>query len=230
METIDPELAAALSTLLEGERAGAEMEVALASGATEFMEREALAGMGYDDLDACSALHEYLDRRQSPVSWRIHAAVYSVLNEVRYDDRLRAFAAHQRAVGEHASSLLSDGLDANLSSILAAIRDTHERHVQWSEKRADDFAATRLLDFRTPEGRVLLRRPVGAAPATDLSPADSFPSAPTVSLDDELTPYASGEDHAPRPTPSDPEESDNGAAQTPGEDTAGDPLPDTTLE
>jgi hypothetical protein len=230
MATIEPELAAALNTLLEGERASVEMEVALASGATEFMERETLTVMGCDDLSACCALHEYLERREAPVSWRTHAAVYSVLNEVRYDDRLRAFAAHQRAVGEHAESLIGEGQEADLIAILDAIRQAHSQHILWSEKRADEFAATRQLDYRTPAGRVLLRRPVGGAPEAELASTESFPNASTTVQDGDMLPYPPGEEHATRPMSHYPEVPGTGSTQTIGGDEADERLPGTTLE
>jgi hypothetical protein len=230
MATIEPELATALNTLLEGERASVEMEVALASGATEFMEREALTAMGTDDLDACCALHEYLERREAPVSWRTHAAVYSVLNEVRYDDRLRAFAAHQRAVAEHAESLLGEDQDADLSAFLNAIRESHAQHILWSEKRADEFAATRQLDYRTPAGRVLLRRPVGGALNTELASSESFPGAPAAEHDGDMPRYPPEEDRAPRPLPRYPEVPDTSVTQAGGDEDPHERLPDTTLE
>jgi hypothetical protein len=188
METIAPEFAAALNTLLEGERASVEMEVGLASGATEYQEREALTAMGIDDLDACCALHEYLERHETPVSWRIHAAVYAVLNEVRYDDRLRAFAAHQQATGNHADELVkADEPRDDLRDILSSVRDAHVRHMLWAEQRADEFAATRLLDFRTPAGRALLRRPVGAGIGDEI--ASETPSEPQEGYGGEPPPY-----------------------------------------
>jgi hypothetical protein len=167
MMTIEAELAAAFNALLEDERASAEMEVALASGATEYMEREALTVMGSEDLDACCRLHEHLDRLSHSVSRRINGIVFSVLNEVRYDDRLRAFATHQREVGAEVEALLAKELDPELREILSQIRDAHVRHVIWCEDRANEFAATRLIDFRTPAGRASIRRPVGV-PEADL--------------------------------------------------------------
>jgi hypothetical protein len=223
MATIAPELAGALNTLLEGERASVEMEVALASGATEYTEREALTAMGLEDLEACIRLREYLERQQVPVSWRIHAAVYTVLNEVRYDDRLRAFANHQRATGEHAESLLD--VDGDLRAILLAIRDTHVRHIVWCGQRADEFAGTRQLDYRSPAGRALLRRPVGGTPGGDGSVEDSFPD-----VSGEVPPYPPGEEHARRPMPRYPEVPGTGATEALGDEEAGEQLPDTTLE
>lgn len=163
MAMIESVLANALNALLEEERASVEMEVALASGATEYMERLALAAMGSDDLDACCELHTHLDRLEVMISRRIHGAVYSVLSEERYDARLRAFAHHQRMVGAHAEALLEADLDHGLRRILTEIRDAHVRHSLWCEDRATEFAATRTIDFRTPAGRAILRRPVGGA-------------------------------------------------------------------
>ena len=105
MAMIESALANALNALLEEERASVEMEVALASGATDYMERQALTAMGGDDLDACCDLHAHLDQLEVMISRRIHGAVYIVLSEERYDARLRAFAYHQRMVGAHGSSM-----------------------------------------------------------------------------------------------------------------------------
>ncbi len=84
MESIMPELAAALNTLLEGERASVEMEVALASGATEYTEREALTAMGTRDLEACAALREYLERQGAAreLAHPRQARIHQVLSEV----------------------------------------------------------------------------------------------------------------------------------------------------
>lgn len=227
METIAPELAAALNTLIEGERASVEMEVGLASGATEYLEREALTSMGIDDLDACCALHEYLDRHQAPVSWRTHAAVYDVLNEVRYDDRLRAFAAHQRATGKHAGSLVEgDDQEADLRGILSTIRDAHARHTLWVEQRADEFAATRLLDFRTPAGRAMLRRPVGAGLGDDSGlpgdPRDEFSAVPP--------PYPPNGGSAAHPLARSSAAPDTGAARARDDAQTDETLPETAQE
>ncbi|HEX6121637.1 MAG TPA: hypothetical protein VFY89_00680 [Ktedonobacterales bacterium] len=176
MAMIESALANALNALLEEERASVEMEVALASGATQYLERQALAAMGGDDLDACCELHVHLERLGVMISRRIHGAVYIVLNEERYDARLRAFAHHQRMVGAHAEALLeAGGLDRELRRILTELRDAHVRHSLWCEGRADEFAATRAIDFRTPAGRAMLRRPVGGAPPGAL--ADAPPEA-----------------------------------------------------
>lgn len=144
------ELVEALNMLLEDERASVEMEVALASGATEYMERDALATMGMEDIHFCALLRDEMERAGLPVTPQINGVVFQVIDAERYDDRLRAFARHQRSVAERATELQESNLDGALREALEDITATHERHTQWIERRADDFAATRTLEFGGP--------------------------------------------------------------------------------
>ena len=58
----EQELDEALTALLEAERASVEVEVALASAASEYNERAAFTAMGAEDIEACCALRERLQR------------------------------------------------------------------------------------------------------------------------------------------------------------------------
>lgn len=147
------ELVEALNMLLEDERASVEMEVALASGATEYSEREALSVMGVEDIHFCEQLRVEMERAGLPVTPQINGIVFQVIGAERYDDRLRAFAHHQQVVAEHAKELQESNLDGALREALEGITTTHERHTQWTEQRAGAFAATRTLEFG-PTGRM----------------------------------------------------------------------------
>lgn len=141
------ELIEALNMLLEDERASVEMEVALASGATEYGEREMLTSMGSEDIHFCEQLRTEMELAGLPVSPQINGIVFQVIGAERYDDRLRAFAHHQRVVADHARELQESNLEGALREALEGITETHTRHTEWTERRAADFAATRLLDF-----------------------------------------------------------------------------------
>ncbi len=141
------ELIEALNMLLEDERASVEMEVALASGATEYGEREMLTHMGSEDIHFCEQLRTEMELEGLPVSPQINGVVFQVIGAERYDDRLRAFAHHQRVVADHARELQESNLEGALREALEGIAETHMRHTEWTERRAADFAATRLLDF-----------------------------------------------------------------------------------
>jgi len=141
------ELVEALNMLLEDERASVEMEVALASGATEYGEREALAAMGAQDIRFCEQLREEMERAGLVVTQQINGVVFQVIGAERYDDRLRAFAHHQRVVAERARELQESNLEGALRDALEGISLAHDRDTQWSEQRANEFAATRSLEF-----------------------------------------------------------------------------------
>ena len=148
MAEFDAKTVDALNTLLEDERASVEMEVALASGASEYAERETLVAMGADDIGFCVALHEQLDRAGAPVTRRINGVVFQALGAERYDDRLLVFARHQLLVNERYRDLTTRDLDDETHDLLQAITATHDRQIDWLERRAQAFAATRQFDFR----------------------------------------------------------------------------------
>jgi hypothetical protein len=154
MGTLNPEIVDALNMLLEDVRASVEIEVALSNGATEFLEREALSQMGVEDTLIAFLLRDWLDALNLPVTRRINGIVLQALDLTRYDDRLQLFVHHQLASCEHAIHLLEDGevngVDGDGQAILRALADAHTRHAAWCEQRAQEFAETRLLDFRRP--------------------------------------------------------------------------------
>lgn len=147
------ELIEALNMLLEDERASVEIEVALASGATEYRERDALTTMGKEDIRFCEQLRTEMELAGLPVSPQINGIVFQVVGAERYDDRLRAFAHHQRMVAENARELQESNLEGALRDALEGITVAHTRHMEWTERRANDFAATRTLEFG-PTGRI----------------------------------------------------------------------------
>ncbi len=139
----------ALTALLEAERASVEVEVALASAASEYQERAAFTTMGAEDIEACCALRERLQRDEDDVSHYISRVVFDILGCDHYDDRLRAFAIHQREIGHRATEILAT-LDAasGAQHLLREIAEAHVRHALWAERRAEEFAETRLLEFK----------------------------------------------------------------------------------
>lgn len=141
------ELVEALNMLLEDERASVEMEVALASGATEYGEREMLAGMGAEDIRFCVQLREEMEQAGLPVTPQINGVVFEVVGSERYDDRLRAFGHHQRVVADRARELQESNLEGGLREALDGISISHDLHAAWVERHAADFAATRTLEF-----------------------------------------------------------------------------------
>lgn len=188
------ELIEALNMLLEDERASVEMEVALASGATEYGERETLAGMGSEDIHFCEQLRTEMELAGLPVSPQINGIVFQVIGAERYDDRLRAFAHHQRTVADHARELQESNLEGALRDALEGITLTHTRHTEWTERRASEFAATRLLDFSGVRSQPAIQED---APSADEAPADQVfatvtdtlpPSEPPADMSDERSP------------------------------------------
>jgi hypothetical protein len=143
------ELDAALTALLEAERASVEVEVALASAASEYQERAAFTAMGAEDIEACCALRERLQRDEDEVSHYISRVVFDILECEHYDDRLRAFAIHQREIGRRATEILQTlDSESGLRRLLHEIVEAHVRHAIWAEQRAEEFAETRLLEFK----------------------------------------------------------------------------------
>lgn len=150
MALLDPEALDTLNALLEDTRASVEIEIALANGATERRERETLTAMGGEEVLACCALRERLTLAGAPVTWRISGIAYQILNAERYDERLRAFAHHQAAICERAQAVLAAVTDQSTHRLLQDLYDSHVRSALWAEERANQFAATRLLDFTVP--------------------------------------------------------------------------------
>lgn len=147
-----PETIDLLNALLEDQRASVEIEVALASDATEYGEREALEAMGGEDIAICCALRERMSALGLDVTHRINGVVFQVLGMERYDERLRAFANHQRLVLQRARMVDADTLDRELRQCVEAIIEAHPRHALWCDDRATEFAATREINFQISTG------------------------------------------------------------------------------
>src|SRR4029077_2411266 len=97
--------------------------------ASEYQERAAFTAMGAEDIEACCALRERLQRDEDEVSQYISRVVFEILESERYDGRLRAFAIHQREIWRRASEMLEtlDGESA-MRRLLQEIADAHVRH------------------------------------------------------------------------------------------------------
>jgi hypothetical protein len=211
----EPELVEALNLLIEDERASVEMEVALASGATEYAERDALSRMGIEDIGVCETLRAEMERAGLPVSPQINGVVFEVLGAERYDDRLRAFAHHQRIVAERASDLLESNLDGVLRATLEIVVGAHDRHVTWASDRAEEFAATRLLEFGPRQPEMASAAPEPVEPIAPLSssaldvesadqavPVEQAPGAPPSAIAEAPTDYSTSETASAAETPS----------------------------
>jgi hypothetical protein len=148
MEQMDPETLETLNALLQDERASVEVEVALSNGATERAEREAIVAMGVEEVGFCCSLHEFLDARGAFVTRHVNGIVLTIISTEHYDERLRAFAAHQKESGERAHQLNTIVDELELRQLLTDIYDAHVRSALWSENRADQFARSHLLVFR----------------------------------------------------------------------------------
>lgn len=183
MDDNDQPPARELNTLLEQMRASVEMLVALTQGATELYERETLADMGVQEVAFCSALHEWIAALGSFVSHRIAADAQQVLARDRYDDRLLAFAAHQRAVAALAQTVDVAAPPPELAALLEEIATMHLASGNWAERRAAAFAASRELDFDT--GRA--KAQAGADTGTIANPAKSGLATGSVARPRELS-------------------------------------------
>lgn len=200
----EPELVDALNMLIEDERASVEMEVALTSGATEYAERDALSHMGMDDIRSCETLRAEMEDAGLLVSPQINGVVFEVLGAERYDDRLRSFAHHQRIVAERAEDLLESNLDGVLRDTLASIVANHARHIEWATQRADDFAATRLLEFAPRASGLVSAEPANSTPGMRTGAQPALPDIPTqIEPDEAATTEAeaptSGDEDASQP-------------------------------
>ena len=165
MATLDGEAVTALNTLLEDERASVEIVLALATGATELYEREAFDLMGSEAVLACCALRERMAEADVEVTRRINGIVFQILGTDRYDDRLRAFAHHQTDICEGVAPLLSAIEDHEAHRTLQDLYDAGLRAAQWCEQRAEEFAQSRLIDFRAGTA--------GASPDQVFGPPDA---------------------------------------------------------
>jgi hypothetical protein len=217
----EQELVEALNMLLEDERASVEMEVALASGATEYGEREALAAMGVEDIHFCEQLRIEMEQAGLAVTPQINGVVFQVIGAERYDDRLRAFAHHQRVVAEHARELQESNLEGALRDALEGITVTHDRHTQWTEQRASAFAATRTLEFGGP-GRSGLFLPDDAEEEDHHLPSEQARS-------EDSTSPAPAEDSAPTELPAEGAAADDEAHSNPHDEQSDEEQPPFTF-
>ena len=149
MAEVDPETLEALNALLQDERASVEVEVALSNGATELAEREAIVAMGIEEVGFCCSLHDYLAASGAFVTRHVNGIVLTIISTEHYDERLHAFATHQRVSGERALQIGAIVEDDELRQLLARIHQAHEQSALWSESRAVQFASSHLLVFRT---------------------------------------------------------------------------------
>jgi len=146
MAMLTPETIYTLNALLEEERASVHSAVALAGGATEYVEREAFSMMGREDVEICVALRERISQANISPSRAVSEVAEAILAAEQYDDRLRAFAAHQRAVSQRAGELAQEIADPGAREILERLSELHVWHALWAGQCADDFAATRFWE------------------------------------------------------------------------------------
>ncbi len=146
MAILDSELVSALNTLLEDMRASVEVTVALAGGAADIPEREAIETMGYAEVGACCDLREYLSDAGAPVTPRINGIALELVRVDRYDERLHAFARHQASIAAQSAALLPAAMDDDLRALMQGIHDDHVRATLWCERRATAFSGARQVD------------------------------------------------------------------------------------
>jgi hypothetical protein len=178
MANLDAATVEALNMLLEDERASVEMEIAFANGATERAERETFVEMGGAEVQACCALRERLSGSASDVTRQINGIVLRILSLERYDDRLRAFAEHQLGVCAAIHRMLDTTLESDTRRLLDDIYQRHARYGRWCEARAEEFARSRLLDFRTAQsdgGTPLGDASAGETPGARTQVGERFP-------------------------------------------------------
>jgi hypothetical protein len=206
IEQLDPETLEALNALLQDERASVEVEVALSNGATERAERETIVAMGVEEVGFCCSLHEFLEARGAFVTRHVNGIVLTIISTEHYDERLRAFAAHQKECGERAHQLNAIVDVLELRQLLTDIYDAHVRSTLWSENRADQFARSHLLVFRgggnahDAESATVLAPDSLAGP--DAVAGTSAPPEARAESDD--APYESGQDEGDWPDDSYP--------------------------
>jgi hypothetical protein len=118
--------------------------VALASAASEY--RRGLYGngrRGYRRVLPCARLQ----RDEDEVSRHISRVVFDILECDHYDTPTRLH--HQREIGRHATEILqTQDSESGLRRLLHEIVEAHVRHALWAERRAEEFAETRLLEFK----------------------------------------------------------------------------------
>lgn len=150
MAPLDADTLAALNRLLEDERAAVTVAAALINGATEVAEREAFARMGGEQVLACCALRERLELAAAAVSGEIGGAVFPVLATDHYDERLRAYAYHLSHLNERAQALLLVVTTRETRRTLEDVYTAHAWAVAWCDRRAEEFAASRVANARAP--------------------------------------------------------------------------------
>jgi hypothetical protein len=126
-----------------------------------------------EDIHFCEQLRVEMEHAGLTVTPQINGVVFQVTLTERYDDRLRAFAHHQQAVADHARELQESNLEGALRDALEGITVTHDRHAQWTERRASEFAATRTLEFGGP-GRNGISSPDEAPDEDDYLPSEQL--------------------------------------------------------
>jgi len=205
MEQMDPETLEALNSLLQDERASVEVEVALSNGATERAERETIVAMGVEEVGFCCSLHEFLDASGAFVTRHVNGVVLTIISTEHYDERLRAFAAHQKESGERAHQLHAIVDEVELRQLLTDIYDAHVRSALWSENRADQFARSHLLVFRA-EGEAHDAESAALLASDDLAGSDTVgaSSPPETGAAPDESPYESVQDEADWPDDSYP--------------------------
>ncbi len=149
MDHVDPDTLEALNALLQDVRASVEVEVALSNGATERAERETLVEFGIEEVGFSCSLREYLETAEVFVTRHVNGVVLTIIGAEHYDERLHEFAIHQTASGQRAFQLSAVINDPILTRLLGGIYDAHARSALWSEHRANQFADSRALQFRT---------------------------------------------------------------------------------
>lgn len=121
-----------------------EALVGLVAMATEAPERQALQVMGGQACQACDDLRGRLRAIGAPISADIEAVAERVLAPERLDDRLRAFSVLRRELAATAADTMATSPDPATRDMLATLRDVQLAQAGWANRRAEEFAATRV--------------------------------------------------------------------------------------
>jgi hypothetical protein len=135
--------------------------------------------MGGQTCQACDDLRVRLRALGAPIGTEIEPVLERVLAPERLDERLRAFSVLRRELADRASSALAADPDPVTRDVLATLREVQLAQAGWADRRAAEFAATRVAAEAAP-GEAIAE--FGAEATTDGArgpmPTDASASAP----------------------------------------------------
>ena len=97
-------------------------------------------------MEICDALHQELAAADAHVTPQVSPNGEGILTLELYDDRLRAFAQHQRAISQRAGELLRELPEGEMQRTVQRLSQLHVWHALSAERHAEEFAATRFWE------------------------------------------------------------------------------------